>query len=227
MRMLALLMALAMAGTAQAVVLCARPRADGTYSTGIKLRETCKPSETQLDPAELGIQGPPGLPGPQGPAGGVVVVDANGVFVGTADELGGTDLGSEVSVVRTISGTPVRFPTTSAGFIQAAGPPTPYFETTDCTGTPFVPTPTTTALITIGQTVGTVAYYAELPFGPTTRRSDLLQRTEPECTAAGGTFTPPGSCCVPEPPAPGYGGALRTFDLATLGLVTPFRVVAP
>jgi hypothetical protein len=42
--------------TAHAVVLCAKARRDGTFSTGIKIRENCGPKETQLDPVELGLQ---------------------------------------------------------------------------------------------------------------------------------------------------------------------------
>ena len=55
-----------------AVVFCARPRFDGTFSAGVKVREACKPRETQLDPVALGLQGPPGpqgVPGPQGEPG--------------------------------------------------------------------------------------------------------------------------------------------------------------
>jgi hypothetical protein len=54
------------ASTAEAVVLCAKPRSDGTYNTSVKLREACKPGETQLDPAALGLQGEPGVPGTPG-----------------------------------------------------------------------------------------------------------------------------------------------------------------
>lgn len=71
----ALLTVLAAAQIAEAVVLCAMPKKDGTYSTTIKLREVCKPSETHLDPGALGLQGPQGNkgdvgnPGPQGEPG--------------------------------------------------------------------------------------------------------------------------------------------------------------
>src|SRR5713226_3086614 len=44
----------------EAAVLCARARSDGTFSTSLKIREACRPSETQLNPAALGLQGPPG-----------------------------------------------------------------------------------------------------------------------------------------------------------------------
>src|SRR5262245_18022652 len=54
---------------ADAVVLCAKPRADGTFSTSVKIREACRTSETRLDPGALGLQGPPGATGPVGPTG--------------------------------------------------------------------------------------------------------------------------------------------------------------
>jgi hypothetical protein len=52
-----------------AAVLCAKPRSDGTFSTSVRVRETCRASETQLDAAALGLQGAPGPQGPQGDQG--------------------------------------------------------------------------------------------------------------------------------------------------------------
>ncbi len=67
------LLVFAMAATAaHGAVLCARKRADGTYSSGVAIREACKRSESTLDPSALGLQGPkgdPGMAGPPGPAG--------------------------------------------------------------------------------------------------------------------------------------------------------------
>src|SRR5262245_29723199 len=65
------------AASASAVVLCAKPRPDGTFNTSVRIRETCRPNERQLDPAALGLQGPPGptgatgtgAAGPTGPTG--------------------------------------------------------------------------------------------------------------------------------------------------------------
>lgn len=57
------------AGTAHAVVLCAKPRSDGSYNTSVKIREVCKSGETQLDAAQLGVQGEQGPEGPEGPPG--------------------------------------------------------------------------------------------------------------------------------------------------------------
>ena len=43
------------AATASAAVLCAKPRKDGTFNTGVKIREACKPGEVQLDAAAVGL----------------------------------------------------------------------------------------------------------------------------------------------------------------------------
>ena len=55
---------LMVASSAEAVVLCAKPRSDGTFSTSVKVREACKAGETQLDAAQIGAQGPQGPVGP-------------------------------------------------------------------------------------------------------------------------------------------------------------------
>src|SRR5262245_20231322 len=67
---------------AQAVVLCAKPRSDGTFNTSVRIREACKAGETQLDPGALGLQGPQG---PTGPA--ALLKDAMGVVVGVMVQL--------------------------------------------------------------------------------------------------------------------------------------------
>lgn len=52
--------------SAQAAVLCARPRRDGTFNSSVRIREVCRPGEVQLNPTVLDLQGPPG---PQGEPG--------------------------------------------------------------------------------------------------------------------------------------------------------------
>ena len=54
---------------AEAVVLCPRSRRDGTFKTTIKIRESCRPRETQLVPLALGLEGQPGPPGQDGAQG--------------------------------------------------------------------------------------------------------------------------------------------------------------
>src|SRR5262245_47210049 len=56
--------------SADAAMLCARPRSDGTFSTSVKIREVCTVREAPLDPLALGLTGPPGPAGPPGPSPG-------------------------------------------------------------------------------------------------------------------------------------------------------------
>jgi hypothetical protein len=46
------------ATSAEAAVLCARRRADGTFNGGVAIREVCTSRETQVDAATLGLQAP-------------------------------------------------------------------------------------------------------------------------------------------------------------------------
>src|SRR5262245_45012855 len=81
----AMMMLLPAACVADAVVLCAKARGDGTFNATVRIREACQPKGTQLEPAMLGLQGPQGPVGPIGPSapgGGVRVVDALGSHVG-------------------------------------------------------------------------------------------------------------------------------------------------
>lgn len=59
----ALLIVTAMPAMVEAAVLCANP------SGSIFVRTACKSGETALDPATLGLVGPPGPAGPRGEAG--------------------------------------------------------------------------------------------------------------------------------------------------------------
>jgi hypothetical protein len=66
--------------SAQAEVLCVTNRG------ALKARLECKPKETQVDPAALGLQGPQGPEGPAGPAGSA---SAPVVRLGPADTANG------------------------------------------------------------------------------------------------------------------------------------------
>ena len=57
------LASLVLATPLHAAVLCAKKKGN------LAVRDTCKPKETQVDPAALGLVGPQGPQGPQGPAG--------------------------------------------------------------------------------------------------------------------------------------------------------------
>lgn len=60
---------LGLSTSADALVLCARKKANGSIQGVVKVREECKFREVELDPVELGLQGPAGEPGEQGPPG--------------------------------------------------------------------------------------------------------------------------------------------------------------
>ena len=50
-----MLLVLVVTSTAEVAVLCAKPRKDGTFNGAVRIRESCKPGETQLDPAAVGF----------------------------------------------------------------------------------------------------------------------------------------------------------------------------
>jgi hypothetical protein len=103
------MLSLTFAIPADAVVLCAKSRTDGTFNSSVKIREACRSREVALDPAALGLVGEQGAVGPQGdpgndgvdgatgqpgadgidgaagatgPAGTVNVIDADGTILG-------------------------------------------------------------------------------------------------------------------------------------------------
>jgi hypothetical protein len=47
--------AVLVSSTAQAAVLCAKPRKDGTFNTTVRIREACKSTEVMLSPAGVGL----------------------------------------------------------------------------------------------------------------------------------------------------------------------------
>ena len=49
------LVSLALVDTAAAAVLCAKPHKGGTFNSGVKIREACKPGETPLSPEAVGF----------------------------------------------------------------------------------------------------------------------------------------------------------------------------
>src|SRR5262245_28522414 len=51
----AVLMTLLLIDTAAAAVLCAKPRKGGIFNSNVKVREACKPGETQLAPEDVGF----------------------------------------------------------------------------------------------------------------------------------------------------------------------------
>lgn len=234
---------LALSVQAHAAVLCAKPKPDGSFDGSVKIRTACKPRETQLDPVDLGLQGPQGVPGPPGetgatgapgPAGapgpGLVVKDANGAFVGVVNSVERSspispNVASQVYVMRRLgSGTPVLLPVSNlTGFLGSDGRRTGplYYESTDCSGPPLMAVSFDGSLIVDAlvrqQSSGAplIAYY---PVGPPLRTFANSFRYDP----SGGA-----GCATVDVNPPGMLADVATTDLTALGLIPPFHVEGP
>src|SRR5262249_42719228 len=147
--------AVLIASPAAGLVLCSTKNGD------VKLRDTCRKKERTLDPVSLGLQGPKGDKGDQGPA--LVVKDSNGIVVGpfspgTLSHPGGTvvvNVGPDILVSLPIDY--FRFP---LGF------PEIFFERVDCIGPPLVRDVTGTMYPLTGFGVGLVNFTVVYAYGP-------------------------------------------------------------
>ncbi len=193
----------------------------------MRVRETCKTNEVQLDPGSLGLQGPPGQSGERGPA--LVWKDASGMFVGMADFGGGS------AGVRRLGGNLVRLDLNPSGFIQRGtsifGTFDTYYVTPDCSGTPLFPVNfgTTDQYVFSSAIFGTVMYHVQGPATVPSSTSQLVPNPNfaPFCSGYSGTIIP-GGCCRPYFNTFQTGLApVVTFDLTTLGLVPPFHIEGP
>ena len=225
---------LILAAHAHAAVLCR------THTETVKVRDACKPTETQMDPVTLGLQ--PRL----------VVKDTNGAVVGilepghTAihhypDRGGGIYLTNSIDsfpedgggnlVATRIANTPVCLTVCRDGFQEVGGI---HFTSTDCSGTPLLTAdggsgPTSALALVLTAPVGGCSAYYPTSVGVTLRlvRSSLLVTDSSTCLGSfGGSFTAPNRCCAPESESR-YTVDAATFDLATLGPVPPFHVEGP
>src|SRR5438552_5329056 len=114
--------------TSNAAVLCTGGSGSGT----VRVRATCRPRETQLDPVALGLQGPPG------PSS--VVMDSNGRLVGV---INATPTDDTVIVTRKLGSDHLLLTVTVSGFRDSVDPPTQRdFETADCSGPAYSGAPT-------------------------------------------------------------------------------------
>lgn len=221
---------------ADAAVLCA-PK-----SGAVSVREECKPTETQLDPVALGLQGPPGPqgdtgePGPMGlqgmqgeqgekgdrglqgiagPAGpGAVVKDANGVFVGVA-----LDVGSPNRVLRQAGDVGVVIFVAEEGFLESS-PLILYHESTDCSGPAFFSRNPSLALFREGVVRGDTYYYASNPAVTVDIQSSSWSPQEE--ASCGEVFIPPNICCRQNVSPALLSYLAETIDLSPF--IPPFHV---
>lgn len=140
---------------ASALKMCGRAGPGGVLRDGatVRLRATCKPSEVEIDPVAVGLQGPAGAPGadgedglagPPGPVGptgpGMVARDANDAQIGVAQT--GDDLDA-IAAIATVEIEGARR-TIWAGLDTEGfrswtfGEALLYFTTLDCSGDAFI-----------------------------------------------------------------------------------------
>jgi hypothetical protein len=213
----ALLVLLAIAQVAQVAdgaVLCRK------RSGAVVLRDKCARRELPIDPLTLGLQGPTGAQGPPGVA--ALVKDTAGTLVGHWFVLPGSLPAGESGVLRTLGSTIAFLRADTSGFVFSGSF---YFESADCSGTPYMLS-TPGALVTTAAVGSGTAY---LPSGAPTMRliaSFAQLMSADACAGALGTFVAPDRCCI---------ASVGTYDLVTveavdlnaLGLVPPFRIELP
>jgi hypothetical protein len=225
---LGLLTASLFSTSAYGVVLCARPRTDGTFNTTVRIREACKANEVQLNPGALGLQGPAG---PRGP--GLVVKDTGGIVVGAVlDAWSSPNIQIQsLSVARDMGSGQVDVLRLTRDGIVDDGNPSFIYESPDCTGQAYLdisasPQP----ILGIAVTHGGTTYYQAASGSLVSRGSARVFGIGDAATCAtayGGTWTAPDQCCYACLPPSECGPAVRAPGATTtLGFVPPFRVEA-
>lgn len=234
LRNAAILLFLAAIGTdALAVVLCAKARGDGSFSSTVKIREECRPTETQLDPVALGLQGPSGPQGVPGP--GFVLRDANGTVVGVVSDRPintqqyGENSSTELAIVRSEGGRLFTFEAGSDGIRPADTIAFLYYEGAGCTGRTGMSVDPVTYLIPRAVVVDSshvfYAWGAPMPMNVVSTKEIGRNVNATICANRGGTFTPPHICCWDEcASTPCPLNAPLGFETDLSSLVPPFRV---
>jgi hypothetical protein len=177
-------------GHAEASVLCQKKNG------ALFARDECKRNEVQVDPASVGLQGPPGPKGDKGDpgvSGGMVVKDANEETVGDVVEVGNLDSAK------------ISFRMNEHILLLEAGPSRItglhgelLFASIDCSGTPLVSTGDEKKFWPITVTV---------PRGKTVYVEDLNAGTQPILVQSHRLATGTGNC---EP----YPGGATSFNVA-------------
>jgi len=132
---------------AVAAVLCAPKSGAGPVS----VRAACGRNQVQLDPAALGLQGPPGERGPAGAPGptAAILVDSTGTKVGDVvgiDPMSPDPPGPNVTIVTTVNNQSMLLTANFYGFggnspadnREGIGTSTVFFSERDCAGTAYI-----------------------------------------------------------------------------------------
>lgn len=180
-----------------------------------------------------GQQGPVGPEGVQGAAGpGLAVRDANGAIVGQVLQEVDILNGSAIEVYREVEGGKYRFLVRRDGIMNVGPSIAINFDGADCTGSAFFQveslTVDTGALLDQAYVHNNALYYRSGASTPSSQLSQMFFPVDSVAACSGGIsqlFIPPAACCRTFASASLMNGyPVSTFDLNTLGLVTPFHV---
>jgi len=225
-------MALLTCPNARAAFLCK------TRGGAVHIRDVCRPTETQVDAATLGLQGSPGPTGPTGPQGApgttAVIKDSNGQLVGAINSTAADDT---VVVTRSVDADHLLLIVTANGFRDVIDPPAQrYFETSDCNGQGYSDAAYGGGLFHFAAPHLGIVYYRSGPVSSRSVASRLLYGHD-QASCAGvassnvytvSSFIPPDGCCGTFRSAFTFDvQPVASFDLTTLGLVPPFHVEGP
>jgi hypothetical protein len=190
----------------------------------IVARATCRTKERPFDPAAVGLVGPigptgqTGDAGPPGTPGGhpYRVVDADGKTFGTMLSYDT----ARAQVVVTLPGVdhPVQFVVASGAF-SAELSKSVYYQSPDCSGTPFVLG--STGLIPPVLVVGSMGYFTTAGANLIAIASFEFPSSSPCSTAD--VDTGRGTCCQ-KSTTEAFGAPARTVLITSLGVTPPFTV---
>lgn len=209
---------LSIASASQAtVVLCAKARPDGSFSTSVKIRSgSCRGNEQQLDPGPLGLQG---LPGP-----GLVVKDGAGHVVGPVLSAASVDY---TQVALQAGGVTIAVYIAANTIAQDTNLELSY-ESAACSGPLYMTEGGTLPPLPIGHVVGSVAYYRTGTPNWTLRQSaGRFAFDSVSCPASGGLWMGGMAMCCFDDPGFSYLSTVASFDLSPKGFVPPFAVSQP
>jgi hypothetical protein len=191
------------------------------------LRGACRAGERPFDRSALAAIGGGGSIGAPGPAGDpgrfpVQIVDANQQDVGEIAHF--QPIGSSVRIQRGPLTEPVLFDVDAGGFTRIVSPLRgTFYVSADCAGVPYMEDDASG--LVRAEVYGTAAYYSRAPqvaeLQYQSYESDLGDAPCP----MGTTATPRRTCCTNSSAKVTFVQSAVRVDLASLGLVPPFRAV--
>jgi len=192
------------------------------------LRAACRAGERPFAGDTLAVTGPKGPVGPPGPAGDAArfpirIVDADQQDAGEIAHF--HPARAWVRIRRGPLPEPVLFSLEARGFAPTvAGGLAVFYRAADCAGTPYIHADGTD--VARAQVYGTAAYYSRAPQIAELQIASYEVDPGGRPCPSGSTTTARGACCGNETGTVTFVQPAVRVDLASLGLVPPFRAVA-